>query len=316
MKKLYKNTLLFLLPVWVIILVLPVNPRLKYVGLKHDCFNHGLWIYDRIYNHAKPIDIAFLGSSHTINGIDDRLIENKLNGRLKVVNFGYCRFGRNLDYVLLKEILKKKNPGYLFLEVRENEDYYSHPVFPYIASDKDVLFPYPFFDRDLLYDIWTHFSYKVELVQDRLFSKESSTPIRTNDFGFASSYDSAEAGLLDKVKLKRQIQGPEPTKLERDFHMAFPLGYLKRIHRLCATRKIKIVFLYLPSYGSPVKKPKEYKTYRKYGKVVIPPEQILQKQSNWHDENHLNQTGAKELSRWLADEIIQQKGLSTHSNHN
>lgn len=304
MKKIYRNIILFLLPLLVLILILPVNQRLKYIGLKHDCFNHGIWIYDRIFNNQEPVDIAFLGSSHTINGINDQLIQRNIRkGNLSVVNFGYCRLGRNLDYVLLKEILKKKHPKYLFLEVREDEDYYSHPIFPYIASDKDVLFPWPFFDRDILTDIWTHFSYKIELIQDRIFSKALSTPVRRNDFGFASSPDTVSEKSLIKDKQKQNSHKTKLTPFERNFHMCFARGYLKRIHKLCNENHIKIIFLYLPSYGTFLSKPKEYKTYLKYGEVWISPMQIMQNPAHWHDENHLNRAGARAISLWLAGKI-------------
>ena len=204
---------------------------------------------------------------------------------------------------MLKEILKKKHPKYLFLEVRENEDYYSHPIFPYVASDKDVLFPWPFFDRDILSDIWTHFSYKIELIQDRLFTKALSTPFRKNDFGFASSPDTASGKSLNEIKKKQNRPGKKLTPFERNFHMSFARGYLKRIDKLCTKNSIKIIFLYLSSYGTSLSKPKEYKTYLKYGEVWIPPLQIMQNTDYWHDVNHLNRAGAKAISLWLAGKI-------------
>jgi hypothetical protein len=37
--------------------------------------------------------------------------------------------------------------------------------------------------------------------------------------------------------------------------------------------------------------------------VLLPPKNIYENQENWYDDNHLNQTGAKELSLWLAEQI-------------
>ena len=114
MKRLYKHIILFFLPVLLLIIIVPVNKRQKYLGLENDCFNHAIWIYDRLYKNSKPVDIAFLGSSHTINGINDKLIEEELKRyNMTAANFGYCRLGRNLSYVLLKEIIKTKKPRYL-----------------------------------------------------------------------------------------------------------------------------------------------------------------------------------------------------------
>ena len=44
-------------------------------------------------------------------------------------------------------------------------------------------------------------------------------------------------------------------------------------------------------------------TYAKYGQVLMPPQHILDKQTNWKDENHFNQTGAEELSLWLIEAL-------------
>ncbi len=300
MKKFFRNILLFLFPVMLLILLLPVNPRLRYIGLKHDCFNHGIWIYDRIFNNPEKVDVAFFGSSHTINDMDDRLIEEHLMKKLSVVNFGYCRLGRNLSYVLLKELLKKKHPQYVFLEVREDEDYFSHPIFPYVASDWDVLFPHLLFDARYFSDVWVHFSYKIELLQDALFSKENEEPVRTGNFGHSAFPDTVSPAVLEKALQKQDRPKEKQSKTVRNFHLAFARGYLKAIHQLCRQEKIKLVFLFLPSYGSKLKKPKEFVTYMKYGEVWMPPQAILCKKSNWHDAGHLNREGAKELSMWFA----------------
>ena len=304
MRKLYKNIVLFFTPLLFILLVAPVNTRLKYQELKNDCFNHGIWIYDRIQNNSKPVDIAFLGSSQTINGINDKLIETEMNKTgLSVVNFGYCRLGKNLIYVLLKEIVKTKHPKYVIIEIKGDEDRYSHPVFPYIADTRDVVLANPFFNRDLLGDMYLHFFYKMDLIQEKLFREAENTDIRTDDFGFASSADTATAEVLEKYS-NRCAPKPALSKLERNFHMHFPRVYLKKIHKLCEKNRIELYFLYIPVYCTCNQQPRELNTYTKYGKVIIPPCEIFNNPSVWHDENHLNQAGADEFSLWLSKVLM------------
>lgn len=306
MKKLFRNIVLFLLPVLILVIILPVDNRLRYQGLKDDCFNHGIWIHDRIFNNPKAVDIAILGSSHTINGINDKLIEGELSAHnLSVANFGYCRLGRNFTYSLLKQILEKKAPQYLIIEVREDEDRYSHPIFPFISRSSDVILPNPIFNRDIISDIYSHLGYKVELTQDKIYKQIPVGSIRTDDFGFASSKDTASSALLDEIKSTNSITKPELSDAGRAFHMSYPRSYLRKIDRLCKSQNIKIIFLYLPSYSSHLEKPKEYKTYLNYGEVLIPPNIILDNPSYWHDSDHLNQTGAWFLSYWIAGRILE-----------
>jgi hypothetical protein len=302
MGRFLKHILVFLIPIVVIIGLLPVNQRLKYQGLKDDCFNHGIWIYDRIYNNPEPIDIVFLGSSQTINGIDDKLISDGTAGGV-VVNLGYCRLGRNFSYALLKDVLSVREIKYVVVEVRENEDRYSHPIFPYIAQSSDVFFPNPFFNRDMLSDMWTHVAYKIELSQNLIYQQEDPVPVSMHDYGFAPSPDTAAISFLEEVLQKRSKPKSPLSNFEQGFHGNFSRVYLKKISRLCIDNDIKLVFLYMPTYGANLDKPKEYDTYIKYGEVLIPPKHIYENQLNWQDENHLNSAGANELSLWLANHM-------------
>ena len=52
-------------------------------------------------------------------------------------------------------------------------------------------------------------------------------------------------------------------------------------------------------YGTPHVRPFEYDTYCRYGKVWMPPRHIWAWPEHWYDAFHLNQSGARALSRWL-----------------
>lgn len=302
MKRFIQNIALFIVPILLIIAVLPVDNRLKYKGLKDDCFDHGIWIYDRIHHNKEEIDIAFLGSSHTINGINDSLISSQINPS-KAVNFGYCRLGRNFSYALLQEILTQKKVRHLILEVREFEDRYSHPIFPFIGNSSDVLFANPFFNRDLFSDIWTHLAYKTELIQDYIYNPNNSENIRHEAYGFASSSDTAKTDLWSEIIPKQKKAAIKLTTIEQNFHANFARVYLRKVSELCKKNQVKLTFLYIPSFGMILDKPSEYTTYEQYGAVLIPPKNIFTNPYNWFDKNHLNQTGAEQLSLWVAKQL-------------
>lgn len=300
MKKLFRNTALFLAPLVVLLYFLPVQRRLKYQGLKDDCFNHGIWIHDRIFEHQTPIDLAFLGSSHTINGIDDKTLSDSL--KIKVANLGYCRLGINLSYVLLQELLQGKKIKTLVLEIRETEDRYSHPVFPHLASSSEVLFPHPFFNRDLGSDIWMHFSYKIELTQEYLYSQKKAA-FQSQSWGYAPHEDTANREILFKIKEERQANDKHLSSFAYRFYNAYPESYLKDVYQLCQEQQIELLFLYSPAFGAREKRPSGYDLYRKYGQVLLPPQALLDDPNHWHDENHLNRAGGQKLSAWLVKQL-------------
>lgn len=304
MKKLILKIFLIAFIIELLILLLPVNKRLFYQGLKDDCSNRSIWIYDRIFENEKPIDLAFFGSSHILNGINDDLIEKKIH--INTSNIGYCRLGENLVYVLLKEVVKTKQLKTIVIEVREDEDLYSHPIFPYIAETKDVLLATPLFNKKILSDIYKHSYYKLEVIKNLLLNNIENKEIHKDNFIVWSSPDTASKKLLSEIKEKHNKKKIEQNTFERDFHLKYPRTYLEKINTLCIEKGIKIFFLYLPSYGSNVETPKEINTYLKYGTVLIPPNEIYENPANWHDEAHLNQSGSNQLSNWVADELNKQ----------
>jgi hypothetical protein len=312
MKRVALNILFFVLPLVLLIWLVPVDRRQRFIQLKEDCSWHGIWFFDRVHHNKTPVDVAFLGSSHTINGIMDEAVEKQLgDGSLHVVNFGYCRYGVNIYPVLLKEILLTKKPKILFLEVREDENRYSHPVFPYIADARDIFLATPFFNRDLARDYFNAFLYRIRLLKAQYFHKDSLAPFREGDFGYMGSKDTASKAFLEKVRLERMKPKVRPGRLERDFYMTYPRIYLRKLSALCVENDVQLCFLYLPEYGSPEKEPAEMMTYRKYGTVLIPPHEIFEDPANWGDESHLNTAGAGKLSAWVAAGIS--KAFYPHS---
>jgi hypothetical protein len=304
MKRLFSNILLFLLPLVLLIYFIPFERRQRFIQLKDDCSCQGIWLFDRVHHNDNPVDVVFFGSSHTINGIMDEFIEKQLNEpSVHVVNLGYCRYGVNIYYVLMKEIVRSKKPKILFLEVREDENRYSHPVFPYIADANDIFLATPFFNRDLVKDYFDSFRYRLQLLKVQYFKKDSLVPFKPNDFGFMGSRDTASKAFLEKVKLEHERPKAQLNPLERYFYMTYPRIYLKKLSELCIENNIRLSFLYIPEYGSHETEPLEINTYRKYGDVLIPPHEIFEDPDNWFDENHLNHAGAGKLSEWVTGQI-------------
>ena len=304
MGKLILKIMVFLALLLIIIMAIPVDERSKFTGLKEDCFYHAIWLHDRIFLNPKPIDVAFVGSSHTINGIDDGMIEHELDSlQLCVANLGYCRYGDNLYYILVKDLLRVKKPKMIFLEVREDEDRYSHPVFPYLADPTDIWMAWPWFNRDILSDDAVSLRYRMQLAGRKLLPPDTLYPERKEDHGFASSADTVPGAVLKEIKIKRSEHKWTMGSLERNFYMAFPRAYIRKIGELCKAYDVKLVFIYLPEYASGLWQPLESSTYSKYGKILIPPREIFESTTCWGDESHLNQAGAKALSAWIAASI-------------
>ena len=299
MIKLFKNIFSFLLPILIGVIFISPPRELVYNGLNQLCSNHWTWLYKRIYTNDKPVDICFIGSSKTISGIDDRKIESILKDNDRhVLNLACCRLGRDMDYLLLKEVIKNKKPSHIVLEVREGESKFSHPVSPYIRSSTSQLSAYLLFNKNALLNYWIHFYYKVQIIQDWIHGTHLSTTDKT-DYGFGSSTDTMEMPSINPVK-----QIDTTHSWIQSLSHCYPMHYLNKIKRTCAQHKIKLSLLYLPNFGE-TRYPVMIREYERLGKVYLPPKSIFENPDHWWDENHLNEAGAKLLSEWMAYQLVE-----------
>lgn len=223
--------------------------------------------------------------------------------KLTVANLGYCRLGRNLSYSLLKATLETKQPKHLVLEVREDEDRYSHPIYPHISSSRDVVFPNLIFNRDYFVDLSNHFLYRLQLQQDLIYGNIVPTEVNNASFGYVYLDGNASPESLETRKNRPVKPSVALPTHERDFHMQFPRRYLAKIKQLCSENNIQLHFLYMPSYASRVHTPKELATYETLGNVLLPPDSIFANTAHWYDLHHFNKPGARQLSNWLVDQL-------------
>lgn len=296
MVRYFLRIVLFSLPIAVVVILLPESDYLRYHGLEHECAGRSDWMYDRIYKNPKPVDIAFIGSSHTTNAVEDALIMREGDSSVSVVNLGFCRLGRDFQYQLISDLLEHKEVKTIVLELREFEGKVSHPVFPYLSTTKNVFNARVFKNPDYFQNIWRHLVYKSQLFQDYLF-QDSVQKRSYRDTGFPEWVETRV--LQDNHPLVR-------SPLVRDDAIpTFPYHYLSLIKNLCDAKKVKLVFLYLPSYNCKTI-PSFELTYNHLGKTLVVPDSILSNRNNWVDTEHFNHYGAVKLSRWLLSEQLQE----------
>lgn len=307
MKRLIFHIALFVFPIVAFVLFFPLEREQLFIGLKNDCASRGYWIYERLYKDSTPVDFAFIGSSKTMNAIDESIIEKEFED-LNVLNFGYCRYGRNLHYHFSRELIAEKNINYLVLEVRYEENPYSHPIFPYIASTGDLLTAYPFFNKDWFSDWSTAFRYRLQLLQEELWKSTSPGLPTGKQYGYIINPNTADTTALTNAAHERNLL-TQSSEIKENFENIYPLYYLSRIVDICKENQVKVYFLYLPNYGMPSTGPKKPGFYLQNGTLLIPPPDILNEKSNWGDPNHLNEIGARKISYWLAEELLKADSL-------
>ena len=311
MKKFILHITLFILPVLVgavLLLFRPTPAKRAYHYLTDDCEGRGAWMYKRIFNWEEPIELAFLGSSHTINGINDTLINQLLsqqNARVQsTCNLGYCRLGRDLTYVLMKHLITQKKTKTFIVEVLPDEPPFSHPVFPFLADMEDVVSPQTLLNRSYANNLYTAAISRLMYMRQDLY--QEPYPYKyglRGTTGFSTNTFFADTNLLNTKQAEHYQNQHKSHTWTRRFNLPFPRAWLANIYTLAVQNNCKLIFLYIPPYGTPEKKPIEADTYARYGELWIPPDSIFSNKRNWYDEEHLNIYGARSLSTYLSGKI-------------
>ncbi|MEM6726359.1 MAG: hypothetical protein AAF598_20115, partial [Bacteroidota bacterium] len=134
---------LLLLSGWLLFQV-PRDPKQAYHFVRQDCYEHGDWIHQRLFEQSLPVDVAFLGTSVTIHAVHDSLVQVALSSMLpqdstlEVVNLGYCRPGMDLHYTILKDVFATKRPRLVVLEIPRASNTDSHPIFANLAEAEEI----------------------------------------------------------------------------------------------------------------------------------------------------------------------------------
>jgi len=309
MKYFLKKIVLFSLPVLIGlggIFFIKTNREFCYNYVKGDCDQRGKLLYKKIYKDDDKVDYLFVGSSKTWNDIDDGLLEELINrsgtSYHRLFNVGYCRFGRDLDYLFCKEFCKRNRLKKIFLEVRADESTTSHPIFPFLANGTEVMEGALALNGKLFPGIYDHLLMNINYFRIMMHIDEMERN-KTNPFlhGYNNIEKTIPAPELDRFyeteMSKHETHDPSSITYR------FSNYYLKKIKELCDKKKIELVFIYLPSYGNVSKTPAFLDQYKTMGKVIIGPDSIYKNKAYWKDVAHFNSFGAQAYTKFLAGEL-------------
>jgi hypothetical protein len=308
MRKFLAHIVLFLLPVFVVVVLVfyyPVERSFSYHYMPGDCENRSSWLYGRMLEDTTAADIVFFGSSHTMTGVQDMTLETLLTARtgktVRVANLGYCRIGEELPYVLLKDLLRTKKPQLVVLEVRERISTSSQPVYPFLAERRDLLCPPSFAQQAYLPNVYNGWLLRLAALRTDLVGPADTVTLpEYSRFGYRFSGHTGDPSALAQVKANAKNERAPGFLHGAETH--YPDRWIAQLEELAAENGITVCFLYLPSYGGFEKKP-EFLASRPGGIFLLPPPGLLDDPSSWRDPDHLNNTGAAALTEWLAGEL-------------
>jgi len=268
------------------------------------------WVYERIHDRDRPLDIALVGSSRTMVAVDDSLLQAGLadgrGGGPAVANLAVAWEGRNLHYVLTKELLANRRCRMLLLEVDENEERFGHPYFRDLADTRDVIaapiLPNPDYLRDLMHVVPRNLRLLRLEAQARFSDRADADrpPAAAPYFPVVRSGDHSAGEMADLKRRRDTATAPPvlPSALT-GLEYRVPRSYVRDIADLARKHGVRLVLVHVPSYEADagVADPE---FYRDLGPVLEPPAELVDDPANWSDASHLNGRGRQVFTRWLA----------------
>ena len=310
---------------------LPDDRYLRYQTLTDKEVVKSGWIYERIHYDPTPIDVVFIGSSHTVFGIDSEKVERvcrEAGGeRCASINLGLQHLGRNMQWLVAREVMQTRKPRLLVVEVQETESRALHPAFAFLADASDVIsaplvvntsfFPdlaglprrqISAFAQSLAPSLFgEHREFLPSLYRgahwDDVFAEKGSSahpiahPAARVGAASVAELDRERGHLESEDRSRLRLPGPlQPLEYRAN------LLYLENLLTLAREKNVEIRFLYMPSYHD-AQAPAFASFYAGFAPTWDMPREIADDHDLWLDVGHLNYAGATALSVWLGAQI-------------
>jgi hypothetical protein len=306
----------------------PEDPYQRWQLLDGTIHANARWIYERIHDDPAPIDVVFVGPSRIERGVNAPRLAADLAAQglpSNVVNFSLPEAGRDINFVIVNELLKSKRPKLIVIGVTEKPSRFGHPAFKFLADAHQVVAPGYLSDLSYFSDL-AYLPYR----KAELLAADLAPGILGPSTNFdAVSYRGHSVDTTGSVHLPdgtiKDGEHPAPRaeltrgvrKLERGMHAPIlPARYadlefgdertnVRRIAQLAKGKGVQIAFLFLPYYTGP-STIQEAVFYRRYGPIWNAG-YLAQDSTIFMDYGHLTRSGAIGLTDWLvkpvADEL-------------
>ena len=304
--------------------LLPANDYQRWQMLDGTIHKNARWIYERSHFDPAPIDVAFVGPSRVGAAVSAPRLSRELAALglpSNVVNFSLPEQGRNINAVIVEQMLADKRPRLLVIGVIEKPGRFGHSAYKYIAPASDMANPrYPLnlnYLSDLIYLPYR----QLVLLAAEVLPQAMGMPKAFDPADYRGSV--VETGgdvLLPDGSIKNGTQPASMEELERgvnklrqgaggpllppalaDWEFGDERGNIRRIVAMARAKGVPVAFLALPYFTGPPTL-QEQRLYESYGPVWNAA--FLAPHAEWYcDYGHLTADAAQLFTDWLAPRV-------------
>lgn len=303
--------------------LLPERPYERWQLLDNTLQSKTRWIYERIHYDPRPIDVAVVGPSRTVRGLDARTLEANLKDlgiSAHVANFALPQGGRDLNDAIVEDMFTAKSPKLVIIGVIEKPSRFGHAAFKYIAPRGLLADPgyatnanyfgnlayLPFRQMRLfaayvfpgafgLSNTFRPDRYRADQTEDIVFTPDGGTPRPASQ---AAPFEELEAGA---ERLRAGTHPPFLTARFADLEFGDERHYIRRIVVSAHAHGAKVAFLFLPYYTGPDVL-QEQAFYAQYGPVWNAGF-VANHPEFYSDYAHLTTVGAAKVNAWIAPAV-------------
>ena len=309
--------------IWLLVLaglsagLMIAQPRLRY-HLRDGKLN---WIGAQLAQPSREYDYAFIGSSHTWNGLDAARIGRELAGSAdRAINLAINWDGRDVHGLIARDFLARHKVKNLVVECFLYETPKSHPYFPYLCLPADVFGhakARPLADRRT-WDLAGDYKKPVNFVLDniaslgvkgyfRLYDKltwSGPSPEKLADYNRERGsylYDGSPESRKKWLAEQKVFTAPpktdnwSPTNVD-NWRKTIWNVELTGLARLCRQKGVRLAFVFLPRRVNHRPSPGYRKYLRGLGDIIPFPREINADPALWRNATHLNIAGAKAMT--------------------
>lgn len=313
---------------WAALFFLPTDPYQRHAALRSTDYIKGAWIYERLNFDPTPVDIAFLGSSRTMEGVDAATVEADLatdGVAAHVVNLALPSLGQDTPALLARMLAETKRPRIVFVETDYLVSRGSSPAFSLLATPQEALGA-PFVVNEWLpANLLRIAARNLSLTWKRLTGQSAvfdptayrgahwedvlRVTGRDGRLGRArvthmsiASFES-EAAIWQGNLLRKSRQYHDWAWVE----LHYAETWQQRMLEALQTSGTHIVLLSMPPVG--MKEPPFHATtLRQYGEFWALPDLVAHDHTLWDNPTHMNYWGAEAYSHWLARQLRDRQG--------
>jgi hypothetical protein len=301
--------------------LLPHDRYVRYQQLTDSDLFRSRWVYERIHYDKTPIDVAIMGDSKLETSVSAPILEKELSEKLgrpiHVANLAIPQEGRNLHYLVARELVENHPETRIILVSVVEQAFLSHPAFRYLADPIDILraplFLNHYYFLDAAFLPYRQISYFIQTCFPGWFgvSRTFRKDYVGTDFDTTYSFYLPSGKLVDRYRVAPQAElesgsrqlidqlGSPWRKPSRWVALNNPLEeeYTKRLVDVAKEHCAETIFVRLPFYKSP---PHMYDEafYRNLG-PLLDAEQLNDNPQDFGDRGHFNRYGTNLVSAWL-----------------